>query len=257
MPRTECWFSMPAMRSLITIALAVSSRVGVRASKQSKAARAQALAQRSQPHQPPPAPPARRSCLHFPAVVSNGSKLLINDGSGRPFFVAGMVESGGVLSEFNATHFDRLLADSASLGATALRWNAFLKGLDFTWVAQPAAVLPTHLVSGLREGCFDALLTGLDLAAKHGLLVQVVLSTAHFLRFGYGGEGAELHEVVNRDRVAYCVGLFATERGMNAYIQAVLDPLLTKVRGHPALLGFLVVNEGYAMVRLVPCSHAP
>jgi len=135
------------------------------------------------------------------------------------------------------------------MGANTLRWNAFLKGLDFTWEAQPADVLPTHLVSGLREGCFDALLTGLDLAANRGLLVQVVLSTAHFLRFGYGGEGAELHEIVNRDRVAHCVGLFATERGMNAYIQAVLDPLLTKVQGHPALLGFLVVNEGYAMVR--------
>ena len=70
-------------------------------------------------------------CVHHPAVIAVNDSLEINDGSGRRYFAAGMVESGGApLSAYNASHFAQLLADSAALGATALRWNAFLKGLE-------------------------------------------------------------------------------------------------------------------------------
>ena len=262
------------------------------------------------PLRPSPAPPpSRTTCLNFPPITSNGSALVINDGSGRRFFTAGMVksESSGLLA-FNSTNFERLLADSAAMGANTLRWNAFLKGLDFEWSphvadegTSPAGgagaageETPAFVVSGLREGCLEAIRTGLDLAQRHGLVVQIALSTAHFLRFGYGGEGTELHGITNRDRVANCKGLLATTAGTRAYLsnvasgashraqlaswlppglaalqepqstactcftadravlsscmRQVVDPMLRLLEGHPALLGFLIVNEGYSMV---------
>ena len=189
------------------------------------------------PLRPSPAPPpSRTTCLNFPPITSNGSALVINDGSGRRFFTAGMVksESSGLLA-FNSTNFERLLADSAAMGANTLRWNAFLKGLDFEWSphvadegTSPAGgagaageETPAFVVSGLREGCLEAIRTGLDLAQRHGLVVQIALSTAHFLRFGYGGEGTELHGITNRDRVANCKGLLATTAGTRAYLSNV------------------------------------
>ena len=196
------------------------------------------------PFPPPPTPPpiATTKCLQFPAVASNGTSLVWNDGTGRRFFIAGMVESGGApLSGFNETRFDQILADSAGMGANAVRWNAFLKGLDFVWAPYPAGLpgLPpgTPVVNGLCDGCLASLVRGLDLAAERGLLVQLVLSTAHFLRYGYGGEGFVLHDITNRDRVHNLKNLLGTTVGTTAYIRKVLDPLLVAVDGHPALMG--------------------
>ena len=212
------------------------------------------------PPPPPPLPSHRTTCLNFPAVASNGTSLVVNDGSGRRFFTAGMVksESSGLLG-FNRSHFEALLIDSVALGANTLRWNAFLKGLDFEWAAiDPAAAsaaagsgeeVPRVVVHGLRAGCLDALSAGLDLAQRHGIMVQIALSTAHFLRYGYGGEGTELHGITNRDRVANCWWLLATSTGTAAYVHTVLNPILNRLGRHPALLGFLIVNEGYSMVR--------
>lgn len=87
------------------------------------------------------------------------------------------------MSEYNRSHMEMVMQDSAALGATAFRWNAFLKGLDFEW--EPMAIPQDgsktfdqrHLVQGLCAGCLEALKDAADLAAKHGLLLQVVLST--------------------------------------------------------------------------------
>lgn len=186
-------------------------------------------------------------CVHFPAVASNGTHLILNTSGStsssasvaaphaapRRFFAAGMVESGGPpLFEFNSTHFDSVLELSARLGANTLRWNAFLKGLDFAWDTSRPAIRetlapdwrypPAYPVNGLRPGSFDALVQALDLAARRGVLVQIVLSTAHFLRFGYGGEGAELHGITNRDRVHHNRGLLATAQGVDAYVRSAV-----------------------------------
>ena len=69
---------------------------------------------------------------------------------------------------------------------------------------------------------------------KHGLLLQIVLSTAHFLRYGYGGESGVLHDVVNRDRVAACHTLLTTREGTESYLRTVLEPLLHAIGRHPA-----------------------
>ena len=222
---------------------------------------------------PPPPPHALRpsvepprACVHFPAVRSNGSSLVLTDGTARRYFVAGMVESGGAsLSAFNASHFAMILDESARIGANALRWNAFLKGLDFAFEGQIITEAtenarvqypPARAISGLKPGCLQALRSGLDAAASRGMLIQVVLSTAHFLRYGYGGEGGELHELVNRDRVNHLRGLVGTSEGTTAYTKTVLEPLLQAVREHPALFGFLVVNEGCQYTRpSIPRRH--
>ena len=101
-----------------------------------------------------------------------------------------------------------------------------------------------YAVAGLKPGALDAVHSALDEAARHGLLLQIVLSTAHFLRYGYGGEGGVLHEITNRDRVANNHALFATPQGNAAYVRRVLQPLLQRIGKHPALFGFLIVNEG-------------
>lgn len=186
------------------------------ASKAAKAARgipvmngaelARSLHHPRQPPSPPPSPPPPSpappphltTCLNFPPIASNGTSLVINDGTGRRFFSAGMVESGGApLLGFNQSHFEKVLADSRALGANTLRWNAFLKGLDFEWAPSASVASsagepkPAFVARGLRAGCFEAMRAGLDLAQRHGLVVQIVLVTAHFLRYGYGGEGGE------------------------------------------------------------------
>ena len=91
---------------------------------------------RPPPLQPPPPsrPPAgaREVCLSFPAVRISGDRLLLNnlaDGYDTRFFMAGWVGSGGApLTEYNRTHMDTVLRDSAMMGATTFRWKCALKG---------------------------------------------------------------------------------------------------------------------------------
>ena len=208
------------------------------------------------PHPPTyPSEPGRVLCLDFPAVRASGDELVLNDPWSTRFFAAGWVASGSVpLSEYNATHMERLLRDSSGVGATALRWNTFLKGLDFEW-GEPVPNMPRdpyagapQLVKGLKPGCLEAVRDAANRAAKHGMLLQLVLSTAHFLRFGYGGPDFELHGIPNRKRVNNLQVMLSSEAGTAAYIQHVLEPLLNAIGPHPALLGFLVANEGYSMV---------
>ncbi|KAL3915239.1 MAG: hypothetical protein SGPRY_007315, partial [Prymnesium sp.] len=125
-------------------------------------------------------------CLTFPVLRVNADQLLINspfDPLPIRFFAAGWVVSGGSpLAHYNASHMKRLVTDSAEMGANTLRWNAFLKGLDFEWEdwVEGGAVRAgerRHLVRGLKPGCLEALRDGADLAASQGMLLQIVLST--------------------------------------------------------------------------------
>ena len=73
-------------------------------------------------------------CLRFPPLLVSGTQLIANDGSGRRFFAVGMVAGGErPLRISDPNEMEAALATSAKLGATALRYNAFLKGLDFKW----------------------------------------------------------------------------------------------------------------------------
>jgi hypothetical protein len=185
-------------------------------------------------------------CQQFPVVTIVGDKLVTASHSGpQRFFAAGMVLSGGgapQLSGYDAARVRLVLEEHRRLGATVLRWNAFLKGVDFEWGRDG------HIV-GLVPGCFEAVRRGLDDALSHGVLVQVVLATAHFLRFGWGGPENTLGGIKNRDRVVNIQRMMSSSAGIDAYIERVLDPLLEAIGPHPALMGFLIVNEGYAMVR--------
>ena len=185
-------------------------------------------------------------CPRYPVAVVNGTDLYINGGHSpaRRFFAAGMVYSSpAMLSTFDATAFTRVAEASRRQGASTLRWNAFLKGMDLTFSPQGG------VITGLLPGCLEALRLGLDIAQQHGLLVQVVLATAHFCRCGWGGCDKVLHGVRNGDRVARNHQMLSTEDGIAGYVEHVLDPILRTIGRHPALFGFLVLNEGYGMVR--------
>ena len=183
-------------------------------------------------------------CTGFPPVVISGTKLLISDGRDQKrFFAAGMVYSSpSMLSSFDAARFEQLAVATMANGGTMIRWNCFLKGLDLTFGDD-------GLVSGLHRGGLEAIRSGLDLAKKHGLLVQVVLVTAHFLFCGWGGCGAAVRGIDNQARVTANHAMLSTERGIVAYLDHVVDPLIEAVGPHEALFGFLIVNEGYSMVR--------
>ena len=217
----------------------------------------------------------------------------------------------------------RVVLASKRAGATALRWNAFLKGLDLEFDNE-------GLVIGLKAGGVSAIRRGLDIARRHGIVVQVVLATAHvrvplcsytprpfcrdedhahakhahahahahaarigrtqsrprtrvtplrarsirvlrvlgnlawicalravgsngpaqFLRCGWGGCDNVLRGVRNADRVARNHAMMSTAEGLQAYLDRVIDPMLASIGpSHEALLGFLVLNEGYFLVR--------
>ncbi|WP_172665885.1 T9SS type A sorting domain-containing protein [Flammeovirga sp. OC4] len=184
------------------------------------------------------------SCeYNFPVKVK-GSFLVLNDGTDRRFFLSGMVDndksSGMQLSKFNKSLTQQQMKDAKAMGANAVRWNAFLKGLDFEWDANGN-------VTGLRPNCFNNLKTGLDLAYQNGLMVQVVLSTAHFLKYGWGGEDNVIGGIRNGDRVNNNYKMMTTDYGIQNYINKVINPMCTKIGTHPALLGFVIINEAYGM----------
>ena len=160
-----------------------------------------------------------------------------------------MVWSGafGLLAEYTTAEIERVVRLAAAQGATTLRFNAFLKGLDHEWGGD-------GLVRGLRRAddgadALTQLVRLLDAAQRSGILVQVVLGTSHWLRYGFGGADFVLKGLIsNRERAENNRRLVGTEEGIAAYIAHVVRPLCRRVGRHPALMGFLVVNEGYAMV---------
>ena len=191
----------------------------------------------------------RPGCATYPAVVVRNDQLYLNDGGTTPFFVSGMVWSGafGLLAEHTSAEIERVVRLAAAQGATTLRFNAFLKGLDHEWGGD-------GLVRGLRSADDGAdaptqLVRLLDAAQRSGILVQVVLGTSHWLRYGFGGADGVLKGLIsNRERVENNQRLVGTEEGVGAYIAHVVRPLCRRIGRHPALMGFLVVNEGYSMV---------
>jgi len=184
-------------------------------------------------------------CLPFPVLKTSGDSLVLNDGSNRRFFLSGMVDnrpsSGEQLSRYNHDEMESELLEHRSFNGTALRWNAFLKGLDFQWDANGN-------ITGLKPGCLWALRDGLDLAKKHGILIQIVLSTAHFAKYGWGGADNELGGIRNGDRVANNLKMMSTQKGIADYISNVIDPMIDSIGQHPALMGYLISNEAYGMI---------
>ena len=55
-------------------------------------------------------------------------------------------------------------------------------------------------LAGLRPGCAAAVRAVADLAERYGLLLQIVLGTAHFLRWGESGA----YSVINRAMHTWC-----------------------------------------------------
>lgn len=164
------------------------------------------------------------------------------------FFASGLVLSGMTLMDY-VTNADRdrietALLRSRHIGATSLRWNALLKGQELEWASGGS-------LYGLRPGCTRAVREVADMALAHGIKLQIVLGTAHFLRFGYGGPDNVLNGISNRERVRNIHSMMTNESGIAAFLERVIDPIAASLGGavHPAVLGFLIVNEGYAMVR--------
>jgi endo-1,4-beta-mannosidase len=176
----------------------------------------------------------------FPVRVSGGL-LVHNDGSGRRFFAAGMVDnrpaSGNQLSRYKHDEMREQLQTHARIGATVMRWNTFLKGQDLRWDQRGR-------VTGIVEGGVEAICDGLDLAEKNGVLIQITLSTGHFLQYGWKGAA----DAQNKLRVANNKLMFQDEAALDAYLEHVVRPIAKEVGPHPALLGYLIVNEAHAML---------
>ena len=72
----------------------------------------------------------------FPVKVK-GTELVLNDGTDRRFFLAGMVANsprgGEQLSKFDPVYWEKLMRNSNKIGANYVRWNAFLFGKDLSW----------------------------------------------------------------------------------------------------------------------------
>jgi hypothetical protein len=192
------------------------------------------------------------ACASFPAVRVQDGVLVTGAASDR-FFGVGMVYSDSMMLSSYGTGegMEHVLAEAAQQGSSMLRWNAFLKGLDLRFGSDGLVEhMPAEHAAALRDAA--------DRAQAHGLLLQIVLSTAHFLRCGWGGCDATLRcgqagkntcRVRNLDRVDHNLRMMATDDGINAYLERIVSPALDALGAHPALFGFLIVNEGYFMVR--------
>lgn len=111
-------------------------------------------------------------CPRSPPVIRFGSTLVLNDGTGRRFFAAGMVYSTpSMLSTFDEREFEAVVRASRAAGATTLRWNCFLKGIDLVFGSD-------GYVQTFRGDSLAAIKRGLDIAKQHGILVQVVFGSS-------------------------------------------------------------------------------
>ena len=174
----------------------------------------------------------------FPVKV-NRTVLQINNCSGRRFFLSGMVDnkpnSGLQLSLYNSAEMETQIVNSKAIGATAMRWNAFLRGKDLRWDANGYVIgMCDNAVSNLKDGC--------DLAYKHGIVLQIVLSTAHFLQYGWDGPTPENVVRVNNNKF-----MFEDTLAMQAYIDNVIKPITQTIGVHPGLFGYCIINEASGM----------
>jgi len=180
-----------------------------------------------------PLPPGRSP------VKVNGTILEINDCSGRRFFAAGMVDnipnSGLQLSLYCHDEMRNQFVYHKEMGATGMRWNAFLRGRDLRWDEDGYVTgMCDNAVANLKDGC--------DLAHEYGIVVQIVLSTAHFLQYGHPGATAENVTRVNNNKL-----MFETLEGTQAYIDNVIIPICQGIGTHPGLFGYCIINEANGM----------
>jgi len=82
----------------------------------------------------------------------------------------------------------------------------------------------------------------LDLAYSNGIVIQIVLSTAHFLQFGGDGQTPENIIRVNNNKFMYEDSV-ATQ----AYIDHVITPIAEGIGIHPGLFGYCIINEASGM----------
>ena len=172
----------------------------------------------------------------FPVIV-NGTQLQINDCSGRRFFLAGMVDnkpnSGRQLSRYDHAEMETQIVNLKAIGATAMRWNTFLFGRDLRWDANGYCTgMCAHAVANIKDG--------LDLAYKHRIVIQIVLSTAHWL--SYGTQQPEEVTRVNNNRF-----MFTNAAATQAYIDNVIKPITRTIGVHPGLFGYCIINEASGM----------
>ena len=164
-------------------------------------------------------------------------QLEINDCSGRRFFLAGMVHnepnSGRQLSLYDHAEMKRKIENHKRIGATAMRWNTFLFGRDLRWDANGYCTgMCANAVANIKD-C-------LDLAYTNGIVIQIVLSTAHFL--SYGTQTPEEVTRVNNLRF-----MFTNAVATQYYITNVIRAITQTIGVHPGLFGYCLINEASGM----------
>ena len=189
-------------------------------------------------------------------------------------------------STTDRSRVEAALIRTKQMGATSLRWNALLKGHELDWSPEGNLIgLKPGCAHAIRTVADMALAHGVNLQIVLGTAVRECDSSSrtplafsllslwrsrwagvacgshargrfrvvlpqHFLRYGYGGADNVLHGISNRDRVLRIQRMLTSEGGINAFLDQVIDPIASALGGapHPAVFGFLVFNEGCALL---------
>ena len=143
--------------------------------------------------------------------------------------------SGRQLSRYDHADMEARIVNLKAIGATAMRWNTFLFGKDLRWDAN-------GYCTGMCDNAVANIKDALDLAYKHRIVIQIVLSTAHFLSYGSGGQTPANVTRVNNNRL-----MFTNAVATQAYIDNVIKPITRTIGVHPALFGYCLINEASGM----------
>lgn len=174
---------------------------------------------------PAPVPPAAvtlRGASAFLLGVNYPYRAYGND------FGANAWGAYGVHAPATSAAVDADFARMAALGVTTVRWFVFADGR--AGITFDASGLPT----GLDSSVVPDLDAALQIAARHGLYLDLVLLDFLFMRDATIDNGVQLGghaDVIN------------TPSGQRAFIDLVLTPLLRRYATAPALLSWEVMNE--------------
>ncbi|MBI5928802.1 MAG: discoidin domain-containing protein [Chloroflexi bacterium] len=164
-----------------------------------------------------------------PVVAQDGSAPHYVNHNGQDLFLSGInlawISFAHDLSDFNELAFIKALDDVAAAHGNTVRW----------WLHTNGNTSPIYgedgKVTGLGEHDIENLKRGLDLAYERGILVLPTL-WSHDMMNDVEGVPAEANKLMIEDP-AYT----------QAYIDNALIPMVTALKGHPAIVGWEIFNE--------------